>query len=87
MNKDVKRVAGRRRQPLDVVHAPQTGAGRGHCISYLRPRGILRSGVDPRPCPMRGARTRDNGDLAELAQTVWKVASIGFHCGLRRARI
>jgi hypothetical protein len=27
-------VAGRRRQPLDMVHAPQTGAGRGFCPRF-----------------------------------------------------
>jgi hypothetical protein len=28
----------------------------------LCPRGIFRGDVDPRPCPVRGARARNNGD-------------------------
>lgn len=55
-------VACGRHQPLDMVQAAQTGAGCGHRMRRLRPRGISRSGIDPRPCTVRGARTRDNGD-------------------------
>ena len=52
-----------RRQPHDMVQAAQAGAGGGGCglcTRHLRAGGSLRSGVDARPRPMRGARTRDH---------------------------
>ncbi len=50
-------MACRRHFTLDMVQAAEAGAGRGHCMRDLRPRGIFRGGVDPRPCPVRRART------------------------------
>jgi hypothetical protein len=57
-------------QPLDMVQATEEGAGRGHCMRDLRPRGISRGSVDPRPCPVRALERESMAIIAELTALV-----------------
>jgi hypothetical protein len=55
-----------------------------HCDEF-RSRAILQAAITE-AFAMLNAGARQEA-IAQIKQTVWKVASIGFLCGLRRARI